>query len=73
MLERGRRARLPTQTLQGLRIVADLLGQELQRDAPSELDVLGLVDDAHSAAPELLEDPVVRDRLADHFDRSSGA
>ncbi len=43
-----------------------LLGQELQRDAAAELQILGLVDDAHAAAAELREDAVVRDRLADH-------
>ena len=29
-------------------------------------DVLGLVDHAHAAAADLLDDPVVRDNLADH-------
>jgi len=32
----------------------------------SEVDVLGFVNDAHAAAPQLLEYPVVRDRSADH-------
>jgi hypothetical protein len=61
-----RRARLASQPLERLRVVADLLREELQRDATAELDVLGLVDDAHAAAAELLQDPVVGDGLADH-------
>ncbi len=32
--------------------------------------VLGLVDDAHAAAAQLLDDAVVRDGLADHWRES---
>ena len=37
-----------------------------QRHTSAEAGVLGLVDDAHAPAAELLEDPVVGDGLADH-------
>ncbi len=57
---------LPLQALEGLRVACQLLGQELERHAAAELEILGLVDDAHAAAAEPGEDPVVRDRLADH-------
>ncbi len=67
VLERGGGARLTAQTLQRLRVVPHVVGQELQRDAPAELEVFGLVDDAHAAAAQLLEDPVVGDGLADHL------
>ena len=40
-------------------------GKKLQRDEALQPRVLGLIDHAHSAAAELLEDAVVRDRLAD--------
>ena len=66
VLERGGRAGLALEPLERLRVARQLLGQELQRDAAAELQVLGLVDDAHAAAAELREDPVVGDRLADH-------
>ena len=33
-------------------------GQDLERDAPAQRDLLGLVDDAHAAAADLAEDPV---------------
>ena len=49
-----------------LRVAAQLLRQELQRDAAAELQILRLVDHAHAAASELRNDPVVRNRLADH-------
>ncbi len=38
--------------------------QELQRQRPIELRVFGLVDDAHPALAELIEDFVVADGLA---------
>ena len=40
--------------------------QELQGDASAEAQVLRLIHDAHAAPAQLLEDPVVRDSLADH-------
>ncbi len=40
--------------------------QELQRDGSVEARVLGFVDDTHTPAAELLDDPVVGDGLADH-------
>ena len=66
VLERGGGAGLALEPLEGLRIADQILGQELQRDAAAELQVLGLVDDAHAAAAELREDAVVRNGLSDH-------
>ena len=51
---------------QGLGIVLQFLREELERHDPLETDVLGPVDDAHSALAELLEDMVMGDRCADH-------
>ena len=53
-------------TGEGLRILGNFFGQELQRDKAAQLYVLGLVDDTHAAAAEFLDDAVVRDGLADH-------
>ena len=53
VVQRGGRARLALEALERLRVAAELLGQELQRDAAAELRVLRLVDDAHAAAAEL--------------------
>jgi hypothetical protein len=49
----------------GLRVAGDIVGQELQGDESVQTSVLGLVDNAHAAAPEPFEDAVVRDRLPD--------
>jgi hypothetical protein len=59
--------RFALETAQRLRILGDFIGQELQSDEAVEAGVLGLVDDTHAAAPELFQDAVVRDCLADHW------
>ncbi len=45
---------------------AALAGEELQRHQAAELQVAGLVDHAHAAAAEALQDLIVRDGAADH-------
>src|SRR6267143_1622908 len=56
-----------------LRVACDVFGKELQRDETMEASILGLVDDSHTAATELLDDVVMRDGLADHGqDRNLG-
>ncbi len=51
---------------EGLGVLGNIIGQELQGDEAMQLHVLGLVDDTHPAAAELLDDAVVRDGLPDH-------
>ena len=38
----------------------------MQGDKTTQLDILGFVDNTHSAAAELFENALVRDRLADY-------
>jgi hypothetical protein len=40
--------------------------QHLERDLAAEGRIEGAVDDAHATPPDLLEDPVMRERPADH-------
>ena len=61
------------EAVQGLRVLGDIVGQEFERDEATERGVFGLVDHTHAAAAQLLDDAVVRDGLADHRRRSSGA
>ena len=56
----------PLETSQGLRIARHLIWEELQGDEAVQAGVFGLIDDAHPPAPELPDNFVVRDRLADH-------
>ena len=66
MIERGRRARLAAEPIEGLRVAREILGQELQRDGAAEPVVFGLVDDTHPALAELSDDAITRDRTAQH-------
>jgi hypothetical protein len=45
--------------------------QELQGNRAAQFGVFGLVHHAHLAAAEVLYNAVVRDGLADQFDRNS--
>jgi hypothetical protein len=47
-------------------VSCDVFGEELERDETMEASILGFVDDAHTAATELLDDAIMRDGLADH-------
>ena len=66
MVQGGGRTGLAPEALQSLRVLRDLVGKELEGDKATERGVLGLVNHAHPAAAELLDDAVVRDGLADH-------
>jgi len=49
-------------------VVEQVLREKLERDGTVERGVLSLVDDAHAALAELLDDAVVADRGADDRD-----
>jgi hypothetical protein len=51
---------------QGQRIFDYVIRQKLQGDKSVKTDVLGLVDNAHATAAQLLDDAVVRDDAVDH-------
>jgi hypothetical protein len=53
-------------TFQRLRIARQIVRQKLKRDEASQAGIFGPVDHTHPATPELLDDAVVRDGLADH-------
>ncbi len=53
-------------------VAGGLGGEELQGDGSVEDAVVCPVDDAHTAATELLDDPVVRDVLSDHLASPGG-
>ena len=58
--------RLAAKPFQRLRVVGQILRQELQRDRPAELGVLSLVNHTHAPAAELFDDPVMGDDFANH-------
>ena len=60
MIEAGGGAGLALKALQGHGVADQFRGEELQRDASTQPQVLGAIDDSHAAAAQLLFDPVVR-------------
>ncbi len=66
VVQGGSSLRLALKASQRLGIAGHLVGQELERHEAVEARVFGLVDDAHAAATQLLDYPVMGDRLTDH-------
>ncbi len=66
MVQGGSGTRFPAKSFQHDRVLGDQFRQEFKRHQPAQLGVLGLVDDTHPAATQFLDDPVVRDGMADH-------
>ncbi len=63
---------LTAKTLERLRVLGEVIGQELQRDIAPELRVFGFVNHSHATAAQLFGNPVVRDGLIDHGGGISG-
>ena len=72
MIQCGSSLGLALKTGDRLRVMGHVLGEELERDQAVELQVLSFVHDAHAAAAQLLEDPVVRNAVADHWGKILG-
>ena len=66
MVQRRSRPSLPPEPLQRQLILGHIRRQELQRHKPPQVDVLSLIDDAHPAAAQILDNAVVRDRRSNH-------
>ena len=66
VIERRSSTRFVAEALERLRVSRQFIGKEFQSEEAAKLGVLGLVDDAHAPATQLLDDAVVRDGLADH-------
>src|SRR5712692_3234349 len=71
MVQGGGSTSLPAKAFERLWVFGYILRQELQSDKATEFGVLGLVHHTHPAAPELLDDAVVRNGLADQFEGNS--
>src|SRR3981081_4523104 len=66
VIQCGCRTRLSPKTFQNLRVLGQMVGKKLERDKPAKRGVLRLVHNPHTAATQLCDDSVARDRLADH-------
>jgi hypothetical protein len=69
VVQRGCSLGLEQKTGKRLGISGNLLGQEFEGDEAMQARVFRLVDHAHPAAPELLDDAVMRDGSPDHRSR----
>jgi hypothetical protein len=59
MVQAGHRLGLALEAVELARVEQGVAGQDLEGDVPAEGDLLGLVDDAHTAAADLAEDAVI--------------
>src|ERR1700690_726368 len=66
MAQRRSRFSLAPETTDGLWIVSNIIGQEVEGHKAMQAHVLGLVNDAHASAAKFFHNAVVRDGLADH-------
>src|SRR5580698_2883684 len=63
MIQSGRGAGLAFESFEHFAIAGSFLGKEFQRHEAAQARVFSLVNDAHPAAAQLLEDMVVRNRF----------
>src|SRR6266571_4840907 len=59
VIKRGCCLCFPLEAAEGLRIVGEFVGKELQGDVATELEVFGLIHDTHSPAADLAENAVM--------------
>jgi hypothetical protein len=66
VIQRRGGLRFTLETAKGLRVLCNLIGQELQGHEAVEFHILSLVDHTHAPATELLNDAVMGNDLANH-------
>src|SRR5580704_1300723 len=71
MVQCGSSSRLALETLKRFLVSGELVRKEFQRDLAAEANVLGFIDDTHTAATEFLDNAVMGDSLADHGSRGT--
>ena len=65
MVQCGGSSRFAAKPLRRLRVVDQLVGEEFEGDAATELEILGFIDLTHTSAANLFQYPIVRDGSAD--------
>ena len=66
MVQRRRGSSLAHEALDHLSVVGAIRREELERHVARELEVFGLVDDAHAAGAERSNNSIMRNSRADH-------
>src|SRR5215469_6561185 len=67
VVQRGCGFGFPLEPAESLRIIVKVIGKEFESDAPTQLQVLGFVDDAHTTTSDHSEDEVVRKPVPNGF------
>ena len=70
VVQGGRSFGFSLETAEGLRIVGELFRKELQGDVATELEVFGLIHNAHATAADLAEYAVMGNCLPHGLGRS---
>src|SRR6266851_6617943 len=63
MVQGGSSFGFPLETAEGLWVVGEFVGKELQGDVATELEVFRLVHNTHTPAADLADDAVMGNRL----------
>src|ERR1700746_3016453 len=71
MVQRGRSLRFPLETAEGLCVVGEFIGKELESNVAAQLQVFCLVHHTHPAPTDLAQDAVMGDGLTHGIGRSS--
>jgi hypothetical protein len=67
--KRGRSLGLPLEAAEGLCVVGEFVGKELQRDVTTELEVFRLINHPHATTTDPAEDSVMGDGLSNGLRR----
>ena len=67
VIQGGGSLRFALETSQSLRVFGHFVGQKFQGDEAVQAGVFGFIDHSHAAAAELLDDPIMRDGLAEQW------
>ena len=67
VIQRGSGTRFAAEALQRLRVLVEFFREKFERHTAAKLEIFGGVDHTHAAAPELFQNAVMRESLADHY------
>ena len=73
MVQGGCAASFAAEAFDRRRVPRQLLRQEFERHVPAEFEIFRLVDHAHTADPQALQNAIVGHHLAGHLGQTSGS
>ena len=67
VIQRGSGTCFAAEALQRLRVLVEFFREKFERHTAAKLEIFGGVEHTHAAAPELFQNAVMRESLADHY------